>query len=592
MYSDTPFRASQQWAVKHSANERITAIGTVLLLLLASMPILAQQRESSGGFDKALSQEIKPIATITPKMHTGLGWFTAELGDLDGDGYDDYAVTSSLDTTFIFYGGDPLPELPRYALPGGSGGVAAGDFNGDGLVDIATTLKTRPTIPDPDLEYRGRIRVYYNTGSVPPFHAEPDQILRGPEGGYTTHGSTALWGFWGAQPWWQGIDACDVNGDAIADLLAYAAKIDTTHIPPPAYYFYQIFLGGDSLPAQPSAEIMPPALGDGRSHSSSDRHYIGDLNGDGMSDIMILSTYSENYPEGGKANWNIYLGNSNARYLDPDAVVADVGSDLQHWLRPGSMCGMADLNHDGCDELISGRSYKYGNVVFFTGRRDITEIVPDDSLSNPDPSQFSYAQFVCPVGDMNGDGTRDVLVAWGTPLFPTGSVYHLYPNGYWDVGKYSRGSFGIIPEVEDLQAGAYPVGDVNGDGFDDVIVVGQPSNNPGVRDIKFKILGGNSKLVEVEHDVPVPSELSIRVYPNPVYPGNGEAHTIIGAEAGRAASLALYDVLGRVVWQKGCLLGSNENDIPIPVNNLSPGVYRVLVTTGREHASSAVIIQH
>jgi hypothetical protein len=53
-------------------------------------------------------------------------------------------------------------------------------------------------------------------------------------------------------------------------------------------------------------------------------------------------------------------------------------------------------------------------------------------------------------------------------MIPDGRVYCLYPNSKGSEGNYSHGSYGSVLDLDDLQRGANDVGDVNGDGFDDV----------------------------------------------------------------------------------------------------------------------------
>ncbi len=66
------------------------------------------------------------------------------IGDMNGDGYGDLAVSTSEhypdDSTYIYFGGLQLDTIPRVKLKGGF--VILGDVNGDGYKDIITVEGT------------------------------------------------------------------------------------------------------------------------------------------------------------------------------------------------------------------------------------------------------------------------------------------------------------------------------------------------------------------------------------------------------------------------------------------------------------------
>ena len=558
----------------------------LLLNLVLLRPVYAQEAQVPAMFGKSPAEmgvmynEFDTIATVIPKIHTGLGWFTAELGDLNSDGFDDYAVTSSLDTTFIFYGGVPLPVEPRYFVLGGSGGVAAGDYNGDGYVDLATTIRVSNVTGNPDPERRGLIRVYYNTRSDPPFRITPDREIRGPH-------RNAGWGMWANDPWYQGIMGCDYNGDGRSDILVYATHLDTT-LASGGYKYYLLFFGGDSLSLVPNAAIHPPARGDGNWHNYDQRRMLGDLNGDGCTDVMILGTYYDDYPKNKHTVWDIYFGNSAGTITSPGITVPIGYGDF--WLNKVAYPAMADLNNDGCDELIGAHSPHYGNVAYCQGRPDISSIQADDSLRNPIPTILLTAQFVCPVGDLNGDGTRDVLVSWVPELFLTTSVYFVYANRSGSVNKTAYGSFGVDLDIDNLEWGAWPVGDVNGDGYDDVILVGLPTDTPGNRSIRFRIYGGSRRLVTVD-DIPRPPELmQLSAYPNPA-PSGSAVQLLLQSDTALSGDVLVFDALGRELRRMSVNVEARSNSWPLALDGLLPGMYSIVLrsTTSTSYTSLLVL---
>jgi len=562
--------------IKHCRSTRMNRAGVtlwsiaLLLQLGIRVPLLGQvSSESMPNTTRGmniLTGEFDTIATVIPKIHTGLGWFTAELGDLNGDGFDDYAVTSALDTTFIFYGGVPLPVEPRYFVLGGSGGVAAGDFNGDGYVDLVTTIRSSKVTGDPDPEHRGLIRIYYNTRNLPPFHVEPDRVIRGPK-------RIDAWGLWANDPWYPGIMRCDFNGDGHHDLLVYANNPDST-LASLGYKYYLLFYGGDSLSLTPNTAIHPPALGDGNWQNYDQRRMLGDLNGDGCTDVMILGSYYDAWPQGKHTVWDIYFGN-HAGIITVPSITVPIGYG-NFWLNKVDYPAMADLNNDGCDELISALSLNYGSLPYCLGRPDIISIQADDSLLNPKPTVLLQEQFVCPVGDVNGDGTRDVLISWVPELFLNTSVYFVYANKSGPVNRSAFGSFSVDQILETLERGAWPVGDVNGDGYDDVIVTGHPqADAPGDRAIRFRIYGGSSRLVTVEDLPALPDDMHLSVYPNPAHSGQN-VQLLMQSDVDQSGHVLLFDVLGREISSLALNVKERANSWPLSLDGLQPGLYTIV----------------
>ena len=141
------------------------------------------------------------------------------------------------------------------------------------------------------------------------------------------------------------------------------------------------------------------------------------------------------------------------------------------------MASAGDVNGDGYDEVILGASdfdtnlEDAGRALVYYGSAD----GPADSpnwIAEGDQAGGGFGATVGPAGDVNGDGYADVLVA--APAYDGGQkdegrlfVYHGSAAGLSATPAWVRGG-----NVADARFGvpAATVGDVNGDGYSDVLV--------------------------------------------------------------------------------------------------------------------------
>jgi uncharacterized delta-60 repeat protein len=156
----------------------------------------------------------------------------------------------------------------------------------------------------------------------------------------------------------------------------------------------------------------------------------------------------------------------------------------------GVFVAAADLDGDGRAEIIATPDQGGGpNVVIISLNPDntIASVKSFFALGNP---AFRGGARVA-VGDVNGDGTPDIVVGAG---FLGGPNVEIHDGKAVMAGDYTtligRGFFAFDgPDAQTLRNGVFlAVGDVNGDGFADVIAGGGPGGGPRVLVLDGKLL--------------------------------------------------------------------------------------------------------
>jgi len=184
---------------------------------------------------------------------SGFGVASAFLGDVNGDGFGDFAVSApsySADgpgrgAAFVYFGGRELHDRPDMVLKGehddeGFGLIRqqTGDLNGDGYPDIAVASETGHGLEPGS----GFVRVYFGG---PDMDAKADLVLKGERRGD------------GFGKWADG--SRDVDGDGTADLLVSAPWADAPAGSGAGRVY--LFLGGRKMDAVPDAVLDGPAAG-------------------------------------------------------------------------------------------------------------------------------------------------------------------------------------------------------------------------------------------------------------------------------------------------------------------------------------------
>jgi hypothetical protein len=261
--------------------------------------------------------------------------------------------------------------------------------------------------------------------------------------------------------------AGDVNGDGYADVMV---SVFTSEYGVSKDGKVQLYLGtGNGLGAQP----VWNSEGKGGTNFGESISNAGDLNGDGYFDVIVGASRYTN----GQAN----EGAAFVYYGSPEGLQSAPGwsmeGDQANAYFGVSVSTAGDVNRDGYADVIIGANY-YDNGEANEGRAFIFLGSPNGLSKTPyfiaESNQVNafFGKSVASAGDVNRDGYGDVII--GAPGYDNGQVNE--GRAYLYLGTYMGMTQSAAWTGESNQAEANygnsvaSAGDVNGDGFADVVI--------------------------------------------------------------------------------------------------------------------------
>lgn len=426
-----------------------------------------------GGASLTSAESVETVAGTIDRSRFGA--MVRDAGDINGDGFDDIIVnapgaTLTEGATTIYYGSangiNNGAPLPAQAIPFGRSASGAGDVNGDGYADVIVGS------PNVGTGIGGTARIFY--GSAAGVNLGTPQVLTEPNNG-------SLFGIAVAS-------AGDVNGDHYADVIVGASKYKVgSEVRGAAFVYYGSASG---------VGTAPRILAGVRKNSSAGQAVssAGDLNGDHYDDIIVgaPTTQDNNTFEVGAAL--IYYGSANG----VENLSLNVGESAANAHFGAAVASLGDTDGDGFSDIAIGApqsgSGKGGAVKVFHGSATgLTRMEPRSG----DLTGMSFGTSVS-GGDFDGDGYTDLLVGSSTHPQPDASAGRIHIFRGTRRGFSNTEDFAVSgqAERESLGFSVSVAGDINGDGFSD-LVAGMPGFRawPGSTDVgKIFVYYGNEGL--------------------------------------------------------------------------------------------------
>ncbi|KPK36438.1 MAG: hypothetical protein AMJ65_16175 [Phycisphaerae bacterium SG8_4] len=405
-------------------------------------------RTESGRTLLELAQQRKQAESTVPDMifdgdPNSIFGIPIVCGDVDGDGYDDILIgafkyNNRRGRVYLFYGGPDMDTTADLIFEGQNDGdmfgdgIICGDIDNDGYDDIVIGAGGYS-------EKRGRAYLHWGSDRDS-MNASPDKIFDGEaeKGSLFGGGYHAVY---------------DIDNDGYDDIILGAPlSHDRTGR---AYLYY----GNTKELMDTSHDLI--FIGE-NPYEFGIAISCGDVDNDGYGDIVIGSFSKQDRAY-------LFYGGSRSDMDAKADVIFEVKSEGDDYFGPGVVC--FDRNRDGYDDIVIGaRVYnnKQGRAYLFHGNSKSNLDADPDKTFDGEVEHSNYGfQMAC--GDIDGDHVNDLVIgAYGSGQW-IGRVY-VYWGKELSAADPKPGRIFTGDNPKDAFGYEFACGDVNNDGFDDLVI--------------------------------------------------------------------------------------------------------------------------
>ena len=384
--------------------------------------------------------------------------------DINNDGYDDILVSgiwkydvggfSSAGKIYVYSGaaaGISTTSSWSYSAKQSNAhlgnAVLMADVNVDGKIDIITSAIDYDSLSQTD---NGLIFVFLQGASGLP--SQPSQVYFGNQTDQDL--GTTL------------VNLGDINQNGYPDIAIGSPNFEYTSL---SEGLIQVF-GGGPEGLNFSTTFLISYI-EGFAYTGRGLCAAGDTNGDGFDDfILVNSAYKD--PNRGTAL--LYFGNNQINTTfgnwEPSGSTAAFGSTI---------CSL-DFNQDGHSDIMVGAPFFDGGstnegkvFVYLSNEGGIDPV--SDWTAESQQAEANFGNALADIGDINGDGFRDIAI--GSNLFDVeeeddGAVIIYFGNEEHQPNEWVRQILhgGVGYESSGFGTQLAAVGDINDDGYNDIIV--------------------------------------------------------------------------------------------------------------------------